>query len=39
MKMGVFSDLQKAFDTIDRRVLIKILERYGIMDRELELVC
>ena len=34
--MRVFLDLQKAFDTTDRRVLIKILERYGIMDRELD---
>ena len=34
--MGVFLDLHKAFDTLNRKVLIKKLERYGIMDREFD---
>ncbi|XP_057335423.1 uncharacterized protein LOC130676322 [Microplitis mediator] len=32
----VFIDLKRAFETIDRTKLVKILEKYGIKDRALE---
>ena len=35
--LGVFTDLSKAFDTVDHQILIKILRYYGIEGTALEL--
>lgn len=36
--VAVFLDLRRAFETIDRNILLRKLQKYGIRDKELDWV-